>query len=73
VKTWGGIFYWALDPLFGLAIPYVVGDDEWERKCTGVLLVDRLRIATVLMGKPLQKKEISEWGLARISEKRNLN
>lgn len=55
LPKWRTILYWPFDPVPGLAIPYVVSKHEWERACTGVLLMDRLRIASVLKGYSFQK------------------
>lgn len=47
--TWNKIIAWTTPPLKALAIPYVVLPGElWDRAAAGLLLLDRIRIASVL-------------------------
>ena len=47
--VWNQIMGWTTQPVKALAIPYVVSPgDDWERSIPGILLMDRLRISSVL-------------------------
>lgn len=60
VDMWRTILNLPFNPLQGLAIPYVLAENDWERKAYGVLLIDRLRIASVLDGNVLSD-DIFQW------------
>lgn len=59
--VWSRILNWPFDPVVGLAIPYVVGEYDWERASSDVLLMDRIRIACVLRGQDLSGGICSWW------------
>ena len=61
LHKWSNILYWPFDPVPGLAIPYVVGESDWQRICDGVLLMDRLRIASVLEGYKFSTQHMKKW------------
>jgi hypothetical protein len=47
--TWNQIISWTIPPVKALAIPYVVPPgDRWRRATPGLLLLERVRIASVL-------------------------
>ena len=70
MNTWSRILNWPFDPIVGLAIPYVVGEYDWERASSGVLLIDRIRIVSVLRGQNLSDDPRGwwEWCQERIEE-----
>lgn len=61
LEEWRGIIYWPFSPIKGLAIPYVLAEHEWERETCGVLLMDRLRIASVLEDQNLPESTFHWW------------
>ena len=67
---WNRIIVWAHPPLKALAIPYVIGsDDEWDRANGGLLIMDRLRICSVLSVciQSVDESDWSEWCENRIA------
>jgi hypothetical protein len=70
LDEWRGIIYWPFCPIKALAIPYVLAEDEWKREACGVLLMDRLRIASVLEGEELPDAKFHwwEWCQERVKE-----
>jgi len=70
LDEWRGILYWPFEPILGLAVPYVVSDYDWARESPGVLLMDRIRIASILRGRDLSSDLCSwwEWCQERIEE-----
>lgn len=62
LQVWDSILKCSNDRLSGLAIPYVVAEgEEWKRAAWGLLLMDRLRIASVLSNRELPKNEHNWW------------
>jgi hypothetical protein len=70
LEEWRGILYWPFYPIKGLAIPYVVPEDDWENKGAGILLIDRLRIASTLNERKFTNQPFDWWAWCeqRISE-----
>ena len=67
--VWNQIIGWSSPPVKALAVPYVVGpDDDWQRATTGVLLMDRLRISSVLPARSVSIGDIDwrTWFKSRI-------
>ena len=62
--TWDKIVEWTTPPVKAMAIPYIVPPgDEWTRATPGILLMDRLRIASLLPARALSIEGIdwSSW------------
>ncbi len=68
MSKWSAILNFPFIPIKSLAIPYVLSEAEWERKAYEVLLIDRLRIASVLNGNELPDDEFQwlQWCQERI-------
>jgi len=75
LAEWRGLLYWQVDPIRGLAVPYVLSEDEWARETVGLLFLDRLRIAACLQGFGPRDCEIDwwKWCKSRIREGRARN
>lgn len=67
LDEWGNILLWPFKPFLSLAIPYVISRSEWERNCMGVILMDRLRIASVLKGVTLPRTSWWDWCQERLA------
>ena len=61
-NEWRGIFYYFIEPIRALAIPYTLSQDDWDRETPGVYMLDRLRIAACLRGHRLRAETINWWG-----------
>lgn len=71
LAAWEGIIRCSYGRLSGLAVPYIVADDEeWARTVAGLLFMDRLRIATVLSNRPLpdNAQNFQKWCKAQIKK-----
>lgn len=70
LDEWRLILRWAFIPIKALAIPYVVAARDWDRETPGMLLIDRLRIASILGLQELPEDEHNwwEWCQERIEE-----
>ena len=67
--VWNQIIAWTNSPVKALAIPYVVPPGEdWQRATPGILLMDRLRISSVLPARSVSIDGIdwSGWFKSRI-------
>ena len=73
LDEWRGILFWPFEPILGLAVPYVVSDYDWKRESPGVLLMDRIRIASILRDQDLSNDPLRwwEWCQERIEEGRH--
>ena len=59
---WHQVISWTTPPVKALAIPYIVRPgDDWKRVTPGLLLMDRLRISSVLPARALSIQEIDDW------------
>lgn len=55
--VWNHIMAWTTPPVKALAVPYVVPPgDDWQRVTPGLLLLDRLRISSLLPAKSVSIK-----------------
>lgn len=61
IDEWRLILRWPFIPIKALAIPYVVARRDWDRETPGVLLIDRLRIASILRLQELPEDEHNWW------------
>jgi hypothetical protein len=70
LHLWQSILCCSNERIRGLAIPYVVADEEeWKRSCWDLLFLDRLRISSVIGTKVLVKSKIwIDWCEGRIKE-----
>ena len=69
LEMWSGVLLWGIDPVKALAIPYVVNnEDRWQRNMAGRLLLDRVRIASTLLGTTLNDEVVSwaDWVTERV-------
>lgn len=75
LAEWRGILYWSIDPTVCLAIPYVIAENDWVRSSAGVLLMDRIRIASVLGRRQLTCSHSDWWSWCkeRINEVKKNN
>ena len=59
--VWNKIMDWTTPPVKAMAIPYVVPPgNEWERVTPGLLLIDRLRISSLLPARALSIEGV-DW------------
>ena len=68
--VWNQTMAWTTPPVRAMAIPYIVPPgDEWRRSTPGLLLMDRLRISSVLPAKSVSIEGIdwAGWFKARVS------
>ena len=61
LDEWRLILRLAFIPIKTLAIPYVVASRDWDRETPGMLLIDRLRIVSILRLKELPEDEHNWW------------
>lgn len=69
--VWNQILGWTTPPIKGMAIPYVIPSGiEWQRATPGMLLMDRLRIASLLPPKAIRTAGFRwrKWYFERVSE-----
>ena len=67
--VWNNIVAWTTPPVKALAIPYVVSPGvDWQRAASGLLLMDRLRISSVLPARSVSIEGFDwlEWFKSRI-------
>lgn len=71
LDKWRNILRLPFNPIEGLAIPYVLPPKEWQRQA-GILVLDRLRIASVLKSIKLPDDIINwwKWCQTRLSQAR---
>lgn len=61
--TWDNLISWLLPPLKAMAVPFVLpaDEDQWRRDSRAVLLLDRLRIASLLRQLPPLPPGLPSW------------